>query len=105
MHVKIVYYITKFIYGCIPEKGSAIACSSCRTIALILHASKAMLKILQVRPQQYVNGELLDIHAGFRKGRGTRGHIANIHRIIKKTRELQENIYSALLITPKPLTV
>ena len=72
----------------IPKK-----CSSYRTIALISHASKVMLKILQVRLQQYVNHELPDIQAGFRKGRGTRDQIANICWIIKKAREFQKNIY------------
>ena len=63
-----------------------------------------MLKILQARLQQYVNGELPDIQAGFRKGRGTRDQIANIHWIIEKAREFQKNIYF-LLTMPKPLTV
>ena len=63
------------------------------TIALISHTSKVMLKILQARLQQYVNWELPDVQAGFRKGRGTRNQIANIHLIIEKAREFQENIY------------
>ena len=63
----------------IPKKGNAKECSNYRTIALISHASKDMLKILQARLQQYVNRELPDVEAGFRKGRGTRDHIANIH--------------------------
>ena len=63
------------------------------TIALILHASKVMLKILQARLQQYVNRELPDVQAGFRKGRGTRDQIANIHWIIQISRELRKNIY------------
>ena len=63
------------------------------TIALISHASKVMLKILQARPQQYVNRELPDVQAGFRKGRGTRDQIANIHWVIEKAREFQKNIY------------
>ena len=63
------------------------------TIALISYASKVMLKILQARLQQYVNRELSDVQAGFRKGRGTRDQIANIHWIIKKAREFQKNIY------------
>ena len=63
------------------------------TIALISHASKVMLKILQARLQQYVNCELPDVQVGFRKGRGTRDQIANIFRIIEKTREFQKNIY------------
>ena len=64
-----------------------------------------MLKILQARLQQYVNREIPDVHAGFRKGRGTRDQIANIRWIIEKAREFQKNIYSALLTMPKPLTV
>ena len=64
-----------------------------------------MLKILQARLQQYVNHELPDVQAGFRKGRGTRGQIANICWIIEKAREFQKNIYSAVLTMPKPLTV
>ena len=63
------------------------------TIALISHASKVMLKILQVRLQQYVNCELLDVQAGFRKGRGMRDQIANICWTIEKAREFQKNIY------------
>ena len=64
-----------------------------------------MFKILQMRLQQYVNYELPDVQVGFRKGRGTRDQIANIRWIIKKAREFQKNIYSALLTTPKPLIV
>ena len=64
-----------------------------------------MLKIIQARLQQYVNHELLDVRAGFRKGRGTRDQIANIHWIIEKAREFQKNISSALLTIPKPLVV
>ena len=64
-----------------------------------------MLKILQVRFQQYVNRELPDVQAGFRKGRGTRDQIANIHWIIKKAREFQKNIYFCFLTMPMPLTV
>ena len=74
----------------IPKKGNAKECSNYHTIALISHASKVMLKIFQARLQQYVNRELPD---GFRKGRGTRDQIANIHWIIKKAREFQKNIY------------
>ena len=76
----------------IPKKGNAKECSNYCTIALISHASKVMLKILQVRLQQYVNHELPDVQAGFRKGRGTRNQIANICWIIKK-QEGQKNIY------------
>ena len=70
----------------IPKKGNAKACSNYCTIVLISHASKVMLKILQARLQQYVNRELSDVQAGFRKGRGTRDQIAKIHWIIKKAR-------------------
>ena len=70
----------------IPKKGNAKECSNYRTIALISHASKVMLKILQARLQQYVNRELPDVQAGFRKGRETRDQIANIHWIIEKAR-------------------
>ena len=77
----------------IPKKGNAKECSNYHTIALISHASKVMLKILQVRLQQDMNHELPDVQAGFRKGRGTSGQIANIFWIIKKAREFQENIY------------
>ena len=68
-------------------------CSNYCTIALISHASKVMCKILQARLQQYVNHELPDVQAGFRKGRGTRDQIANIHWIMEKAREFQKNIY------------
>ena len=73
--------------------SNAKECSNYRTIALISHISKVMLKILQARLQQYVNRELLDVQAGFRKGRGTRDQIANICWIIKKASEFQKNIY------------
>ena len=76
----------------IPKKGNAKECSNYRTIALILHASKVRLKILQASLQQYVNRELPEVQAGFRKGRGTRGQIANICCIIEKAREFQKNI-------------
>ena len=77
----------------IPKKGNAKQCSNYCTIALISHASKVMLKILQAKLQQYVNRELPDIHAGFRKGRGTRDQIANIRWIMEKAKEFQRNIY------------
>ena len=76
----------------IPKKGNPKECSNYHTIALISHASKLMLQILQARLQQYVNCELPDVQAGFRKGGGTRDHIANIHWIIEKAREFQKNI-------------
>ena len=75
----------------IPKKGNAKECSNYRTIALISHASKIMLKILQPRLQQYMNCELPDVQAGFRKGRGSRDQIANICWIIEKAREFQNN--------------
>ena len=74
----------------IPKHGSAKECSNYRTTALISHASKIMLKILQARLQQYVNRELRDVQAGFRKGRGTRDQLANIHWIIKKSKRFPE---------------
>ena len=77
----------------IPKKGSAKDCANYHTIGLILHTSKAMLKILQARSHQYMNQEIPDVQAGFRKGRGTRDQIANICWIIEQTREFQENIY------------
>ena len=80
-------------------------CSNYSTIALISHASKLILKILQARLQQYVNCELSDVQAGFRKGRGTRDQIANICWIIEKAREFQKTSISALLAMPKPSTV
>ena len=77
----------------IPKKGNAKECSNYHTTALISHASKVMLKILQARLQQHVNRELPDVQSALRKGRGTRDQIANIRWIIKKAREFQENIY------------
>ena len=77
----------------IPKKGNAKECSNYCTTTFISHASKVMLKILQARLQQYVNRELPDVEAGFRKGRGTRDQIANIRWIIEKEREFQKNIY------------
>ena len=82
----------------IPKKGNAKECSNCRTIALRLPASKVTLKILQPRLQQYVNRELPDVQAEFRKGRGTRDQIANICWIIKKAREFQKNMYFCFII-------
>ena len=77
----------------VPKKGNAKECSNYCTIALISHASKVMLKILQARLQQYVNHELPDVQAGFRKGKGTRDQIANIRWITEKATEFQKNIY------------
>ena len=80
-------------------------CSNYRTIVLFSRASKVMLKILQARLQQYMNRDIPDVQAGFRKGRGTREQIANIRWIIEKTREFQKNICFCFLTRPKPLTV
>ena len=77
----------------VPKKGNAKECSNYHTIALISHASKVMLKILQARLQQYMNHELLDVQGGFRKGQGTRDQIANISWVIEKAGEFQKNIY------------
>ena len=81
------------VFILIPKKSNAKECSNYCTIALISHASKVMLRTLQARLQQYVNHELSNVQAGFRKGRGTRDQIANICWIIKKGREFQKNIY------------
>ena len=97
--------LEKVSFHSIPKKGNAKECSSYRTIALISHASKVMLKILQARLQQYVNRELPDVQAGFRKGRRTRDHIANIRWIIEEAREFRKTSISALLTMPKPLTL
>ena len=89
----------------ISKKGNAKECSNYHTIALISQASKVMPKILQASLKQYVNRELPDVQAGFRKGRGTRDQIANICWIKEKAREFQKTSISALLTMPKPLTV
>ena len=89
----------------IPKEGNAKECSNYCTVALISHASKVILNILQARLQQYMNCELPDVQASFRKGRETRDQIASICWVIKKAREFQKNIYSTLLTMPKPLTV
>ena len=81
----------------VPKKGNAKGCSNYHTIALISYTSKVMLKILQARLKQYMNHEISDIQAGFRKGRGTKDQIANIHWIIEKAREFQKNIYFFLI--------
>ena len=89
----------------IPKKGNPKKCSNYYTTALISHASSVMLKILQARLQQYVNHELWDVQAGFRKGRGTRDQIAYIFWIIEKTRVFQKNIYFCLIDYAKTLNV
>ena len=81
------------VFTTVPKKGNAKECSNYRTIALISNVSKVMLKILQARLPQYVNWELPDVQAGFRKGRVTRDQTANIPWIIEKAREFQKNIY------------
>ena len=86
------------VFILIPKKGNAKECSNYHTIALMSHISKVMLKILQARLQQNVNHEVLDVKAGFRKGRGTRDQIiATIHWLIEKAREFQKNIYSCCI--------
>ena len=95
----------KSVFILIPKKGNVKECSNYRTIALISHASEEMLKILQARLQQYVNHELPDVQAGFRKGRETRVQIANICWIIKESKNSRKTSTFALLIMQKPLTV
>ena len=87
----------------IPKKGNIPKeYSDYLTIALISHTSKVMLKIVQAKFQQYVNCEVLDVHAGFRKGRGPRDQIANIRWIMEKAREFQKNIYFCFIEYAKP---
>ena len=94
------------VFILIPKKGNPRECLNYCIIALMSHTSKVMLKILQARLQQYVNWELPDVQAGFRKGRGTRDQIASICWIIEKAREFQKNIYFCFIdYMPKPLTV
>ena len=93
------------VFIAIPKKGNAKECSNCCTIALISHTSKVMLKILQARLQQYVNCELPDVQAGFRKGRGTRDQIANIHWVIEKQESSPKTSTSVSLTMPKSLIV
>ena len=81
------------VFISIPKKGNAKECSNYHTVALISHASKVMLKILQARLQQYMNRELPDVQAGFRKGIGTRDQIPNISWIMKKQESSRKNIY------------
>ena len=89
----------------VPKKSNAKGCSNYRTVALISHASKVTLKILQERLKQYVNGELPDVQAGFRKGRGTRDQIVIIHWIVEKQENSRKTSIPASLTVPKPLTV
>ena len=87
----------KVVFISVPKKGNAKECSDYHTIALISCASKVMLKILQARLQQYMNCEVPDVQAGFRKGRVTRDQIVNIHWIMEKAREFQKTIYSCFI--------
>ena len=89
----------------IPKKGNSKECSNYCTVALISHASKVMLKILQARLQQYVNHELPDVQAGFRKGRGTIEKLPTSAGSLKKQESSRKTSISALLTMPKPLTV
>ena len=89
--------LEKVSFISIPKKGNAKECSNYRTIALISHASKVILILLQARLQQYMNHELPDVQAGFRKGRGIRDQIANICWIIEKAREFQKYIYFCII--------
>ena len=89
----------------IPKKGNVKECSNYRTIALISHANKVMVKILQARLRYYVNQELSNVQDGLRKGRGTRDQIANNRWIIEKAREFQENIYFCFIDYPKAFEI
>ena len=91
----------KSVFIPVPKRGNGKECSNYRTVALISHASKVTLKILQVRLQQYVNRALPDVQAGFRKGRGTRDKIANICWIIETAREFQKNTYFCFIVYAK----
>ena len=85
----------------IPKKGNVKECSNYCTVALISHASKVMLRVLQARLQQYMNHELPDVQAGYRKSRRTRDQMANIHWIIEKAREFQKNTYFCFIAYAK----
>ena len=89
--------LKKFSFHSNPKEGQCQRCSNYCMIALVSHTSKVMLKILQDRLQQYVNHELPDVQAGFRKGKGTRDQIANICWIIEKARQFQKNIYFCII--------
>ena len=95
-HSAVATGLEKISFHSNPKKGNAKECSNYHTISLISHASKIMLKILQVRLQQYMNRERPDVQAGFRKGRGTRDQSANTCWIMEKSREFQKNIYFCL---------
>ena len=95
----------KFSFHSNPKERQCKECSNYCTTALFPHASKVMLKTLQARLQQFMNSELPDVQAGFRKGRGTRDQIANIRWIMEKARQFQKTSIYVLLTMPKPLTV
>ena len=95
--------VPSLLFDLRPKKGNVKECSNYHTIALVSHASKVMLKILQARLQQYVNHELSDVQAGLRKGRGTRDQIANICWIFEKARVFQKNIYFCFIDLSKSL--
>ena len=92
-NLAVATWLERIVFISIPKKGNAKECSNYCTIVLISYASKFMLKSLQAKFQLYVYQELPDVQAGFRKGRGTRDQIANIHWFIEKAREFQKNIY------------
>ena len=97
--------VKRSVFIPIPKKGNAKECSNYYTIALISHATKVMLKILQAKLQQYINCELPDVQAAFRKGKATRDQFANIPWVIKKQESSRETSTSVLLMMPKPLTM
>ena len=98
-------YWERSVFIPISKKGNVKECSNYQTTALISHASKIILKILQGRLQQYINQELPDVQAGFRKGRGTRDQIVIIHWITEKAREVKKNIYFCFIDYAKALTL
>ena len=93
----VVTGLQKVTFHCNHKERQCQECSNYHTTTLVSHTTKVMLKILQVRLQQYMNRELPDVQAGFRKARGTRDKIANIRWIIEKAREFQKNIYSCFI--------
>ena len=93
--------LKKSVFIPISKKGNAKECSNYHTTALMSHASKVTLKIHQIRCQQYMNQEIPDVQAGFRKGRGTKNQVANIRWIIEKAKELQKNIYFCFMVYAK----
>ena len=104
-HIREDFFVPFILFHRIPKKGNAKECSNYCIIALIPHASKVMLKILQARLQQYRNHELPYVQDAFRKGRGTIDQIANIRWIMEKAIEFQKNIYFCFIDYAKPLTV